>query len=117
MKKTNSKRSRSVTDNPVIKIKPASLVGAADCIKEIYLKDGYMTEDLTITLFDSVSGETSVSANPLSRGRPRKHASKSLVADAKNRKRREEYRNVRDTRKSPKIPIVSQQVTMTKSGN
>jgi hypothetical protein len=111
------KRSQLVLENPVIESRPASLVGAADFLKDKYVNEGTMARDQTLILSNPLTGEIDVSDGSLSKSWPRKHASKSKIADTKNRKRREKYRKVRDGRKSAKIPIVSQQVTETKSAS
>jgi hypothetical protein len=107
----------STPRDPEIESRPASLVGAADFLKEVYIKDREMTNGKAMILSNSLTGEMDVSTGSASRARPRKYASQSKMADARNRARREKYGEGRDRRKSAKNPIVSQQVTMTKSGS
>ena len=116
--KTRSRKAAILqTSIPVVETRSASLVGAADFLKQIYVGQGMMARGESLILTDPATGETNRSGGSLSTPRPRKHASKSKSADARNRARRERYRNVRDRRKRAKISIASQQVTMTKSGD
>jgi hypothetical protein len=111
------RRSGPGIENPVVESRPASLVGAADFLKEVYIKEGKMTKDQTLVLSNLVTGEMDVSPGSVIKARPKRRASKSKMAEARNRARREKYGEGRDRRKSAKNPIVSQQVTMTKSGS
>lgn len=103
--------------SPVIETRPSALVGAADFLKAIYVSKEIMARGETLILTNPATGETNRSGGSLSTPRPRKHASKSNIGEAKNRARRQKYGELRDRRKSAKIPVVSQRVTMTKSGS
>ncbi len=102
-KKTNQGKSLP-EETIIIEIRPSSLVGAAESVRELYLRMGIMTANQTLYLWDPYSGENDFAYGD----RPRKRRSLSISAKAQNKARRDKYRKSNDRRKSSKTGVAGQ---------
>lgn len=101
----SKRRTGGSMENVIIEVRPASLVGAAQFLREVYQKDDTIKDTENLTLYNETTGEMDFSKALLSRTGSRKYRSVSKVAAQKNLKRRAKYRDSRDKQILAKIAV------------
>jgi len=116
IEKSPFKRRQKSIEDEIVRVRPASLVGAAEFLRGQYKKAGIDIGSKYLILKNPETGEVDVSPPEYTRPRPKKRQSKSMNAAEKNAARRTQYQKRRDTEKKRKSAIEPQQVTETKVG-